>query len=114
MKPIVKEFQNDKALRKEIERLSARGITKKDLYVMSFNESRAKEVADETNAKRMGSKEDSLGSKVVNIVREKDEELRHRFKELGFSQDEADELERKLEDGKILLVIGDHKDTRGA
>lgn len=114
MKPIVKEFQDDQALNEEIERLSERGITKKDLYVMSYDKDREKKVAQKTDAKQMGSKEDSLGSKIVNIVREKEEEFRHRFKELGFSQDEAAELERKLADGKILLLIGDHKDTRGA
>jgi phenylalanyl-tRNA synthetase alpha subunit len=114
LKPIVKEFEEDKAVKEEISNLSAQGITKKDLYVMSHDESRAKKVAEEANAKQMSSKEDSLGSKVVNILREKDEELRHRFKELGFSQEEANQLEEKLADGKILLIIGDHKDPRGA
>lgn len=114
MKPIVKEFWDEESLREEIARLSEQGITKKDLYVMSRDEDSAKDVAEQADVRQMDLKEDSLGSKVVNLLRQKSDVIRHRFKELGYSETEADGLEKKLEEGKILLIIGDHKDPRGA
>lgn len=114
MKPIVKEFSEEKPLREEITRLSELGIMRKDLYVMSRDEDSAKEAAKKTDSRHMHLKEDSLGSQVVNLLRQKDKVIHHRFKELGFSQSEAEQFEKKLAEGKLLLMIGDHKDPRGA
>ncbi|HEU5139798.1 MAG TPA: general stress protein [Bacillales bacterium] len=89
MKPNVKEFRHEKPLKEEISRLSEQGETKKDLYVMARDENLAKAIANQTNANQMDLKEDSLGSRAVNLFRNESKVIRHRFKELGFSQSEA-------------------------
>ncbi|GGB50432.1 general stress protein [Virgibacillus dakarensis] len=105
MKPIVKEFQDDTALMTEVKELSAKGIHKDNLYVMSHDADRTNRVAEKVDANKVGVSEEGLGTAVGNIFRKKGDELRQKFKELGFAQHEANELEEKLDHGKILLIV---------
>lgn len=105
MKPIVKEFQDDKALMAEVEALSARGISKENLYVISHDDDRSDRVSDKVDANEVGAKEIGLKVAVENMFRKKGDELRAKFEELDFTQEEAEALEEKLDHGKILLLI---------
>ncbi|GIO23600.1 general stress protein [Oceanobacillus sp. J11TS1] len=105
MKPIVKEFHDDQALIEEVKLQSQKGISKDNLYVMSHDDDRTDRVAKNVDANTVGVKEEGLGTVVNNIFRKKGDELRAKFKELGFSQAEASELEERLDHGKILLLI---------
>lgn len=105
MKPIVKEFQDDQALLAEVEALSAKGTSKENLYVISHDDDRTDRVADQVNANEIGTTEVGLKVAVENMFRRKGDEIRAKFKELDFTQEEAEELEEKLDHGKILLLI---------
>ncbi|ASK62267.1 general stress protein [Virgibacillus phasianinus] len=105
MKPAVKEFQDDKALMEEVKTQTQKGISKDNLYVISHDDDRTDRVAGNVDASEIGAKEEGLGTAVGNIFRKKGDELRTKFKELGFPQEEANELEEKLDHGKILLLI---------
>ncbi|ASN04412.1 general stress protein [Virgibacillus necropolis] len=104
MKPVVKEFQDDTQLMSEVKILSAQGVEKDDLYVISHDSDRTDRVADKVEANKVGINEEGIGNAVGNIFRKKGDELRVKFEELGFTQDEANELEEKLDHGKILLI----------
>ncbi|MEN1970223.1 general stress protein [Lentibacillus sp. N15] len=105
MNPIVKEFQDDVALKNEVKELSAKGISKDDLYVISHDVDRTERVAGKVDANTVGINEEGLGTAVGNIFRKKGDELREKFKELGFTQEKANELEAKLDHGEILLIV---------
>jgi len=105
MKPIVQEFTDDIQLKKEIERLDEAGKSKDKLYVMSHDDDRTDRVADSVDAGKLG---EDLTTDQGNVFTKKGDELRAQFKELGFSQEEANELEEKLDHGTILLI-----DTNG-
>lgn len=105
MKPTVKEFQDDKALMAEVKELAARGTAKENLYVISHDDDRTDRVVGNVDANEVGISEEGLSTAVGNIFRKKGDELRAKFKELGFSQAEADQYEEKLDHGKILLMI---------
>lgn len=105
MKPIVKEFLDDKGLMQEVKTQAANGVKKENLYVISHDDDRTDRVAGNVNANEVGIGEEGLGTAVGNIFRKKGDELRAKFKELGFDQSEAGELEEKLDHGKILLMI---------
>lgn len=108
MKPIVIEFQDDVELVNKIQELSQQGVPKEDLYVISHDDDRTKRVADKSNANTIGIDEVGVTTAVGNIFRKKGDELRAKFKEIGFTQMEANELESKLDQGKVLLI---HKNT---
>jgi len=105
MEPIVQEFTDDVQLKKEIERLADAGKDKDKLFVMSHDDDRTDRVADSVNAGKLG---EGFGTEKGNVFTKKGDELRAQFKELGFDQEVANELEEKLDHGTILLI-----DTNG-
>lgn len=104
MKPKVLEFHDDTKLMEEVKNLSAQGISKENLYVISHDDDRDKRVADNVDASTIGIEEEGLDTFVKNIFRKKGDELRAQFEELGFDHTEAEVLEGKLDEGKILLL----------
>lgn len=105
LKPIVKEFQDDQALIAEVEAQAILGVKKEDLYVISHDADRTSRVADKVDANEIGVKETGLGVAIENMFNKKGDELRSKMNELGFTEQEAAQLEEKLDHGKILLLI---------
>lgn len=105
LKPIVREFQDDQVLIDEVELQAAKGISKDDLYVISHDDDRTDRVADKVDANKVGLSEMGLKVAVENMFNKKGDELRAKFKDLGFTTEEAAVLEDKLDHGKILLLI---------
>lgn len=105
MEPTVKEFQDDKELMQEVKNQTENGVKKENLYVMSHDDDRTDRVASKVDANEVGVSEEGLGTAVGNIFRKKGDELRAKFRELGFEQSTASKLEEKLDHGEILLII---------
>lgn len=101
MKPAVKEFQDDTELMGEVNRQAAAGIAKDDLFVISHDDDRTHRVAGSVNA----NEPDDLSNPVGTRYDKKGDELRAIFEEFGFTSNESDDLEEKLDHGKILLLI---------
>lgn len=108
MKPLVKEFQDDQALMKEVNMQVAKGIQREDLYVISHDDDRTDRVANKVDANTIGINEEGFATAMENIFRKKGDELRAKLEELGFNQVESEVLEEKLDHGKILLLIKDN------
>lgn len=107
MQPVVKEFKDDTALKEEVNSLADKGVAKENLYVMSHDDDRTDRVAGSTDASKVRVEDESLKTAVRNIFRKKGDEIRAKLKELGFSQQQADDLEEKLDHGSILLINTD-------
>lgn len=105
MKPSVKEFTNDQALITEVQELTARGVDRTDLYVLTHDDDRTNRLADNADINTIGIEEEGLGSAVGNIFRQKGDELREKLQNMGYSPFESEELEEKLDQGKVLLLI---------
>lgn len=104
MKPVVQEFKDDMALIEEVKGLAAKGVSKDTLYVMSHDDDRTDRVADKADASKVGLNEVRFETYVSNIFSKKGDELRAQLKELGFTQQEANNYEEKLDHGTILLI----------
>lgn len=104
MKPVVKEFKDDTELMEEVKSLSAKGVSKDSLYVMSHDDDRTERIAEGAGASKVGIKEEGLGTYISNIFNKKGDQLRSQLKELGFSELEADTYEEKLDHGTVLLI----------
>lgn len=105
MKPEVKEFQDDIDLISEVQALATQGVAKEDLFVFTHDKDRTDRIAEHANANQIGIQEEGLGTAVGNIFREKGDELREQLQQLGFSKMEAENMERKLDHGKIFLLV---------
>src|SRR5690625_479977 len=108
MKPLVKEFQDDQALMKEVNMQVAKGIQRENLYVISHDDDRTDRVANKVDANTIGINEEGFATAMENIFRKKGDELRAKLEELGFNLVESEVLEEKLDHGKILLLIKDN------
>src|SRR5699024_809905 len=104
MLPKVIEFDDDTKLMEEVKNLAAQGVSKDSLYVISHDDDRDKRVEDSVDASTVGIGKEGLETYVKNIFRQKGDELRAQFEELGFDPTEAEVLEGKLDEGKILLL----------
>lgn len=105
MKPTIREFKDDGKLIKEIKALTDSGIAKEHLYVLAHDDERTNRIAQHANANTIGIEEEGLAKAVGNVFRKQGDELRVRIKQLGFSQQEAEIIEEKLDDGTVLLLI---------
>ncbi len=107
-KPIVREYVNDEELKNDVKELQNRGLDKDDVYVISHDEDRTNRVAGNADANTVGVKEMGLDTAVGNIFNKKGDELRAKFKEMGLSQQEANQYEERLDEGRILMLVTDH------
>lgn len=107
MKPTYKEFQNDEQVVGAVQELKAQGVHENDLYVITHDDDRTKRVADNADANTVGVGDVGLDTYVKNVFRSKGDELRAQFQELGFTSGEAEQLEEKLDHGKVILVVKD-------
>ena len=105
MKPTVKEYTNDEMLKQDVTELKNQGIDKQDIYILSHDDERTNRVAGNADANTIGLSEMGLGSAVGNIFSKKGDELRTKLEEIGFSKEEAERYEEKLDEGKILLMV---------
>ncbi len=108
MKPTVKEYMDDTALVTEVKELTAQGIDKEDLYVLTHDDDRTNRLADNADINTIGIAEEGLGTAVGNMFRDKGDELREKLQQMGYSQFESEELEEKLDQGKVLLLINNN------
>lgn len=107
MKPTYKEFQNDEQVVGAVQELKAQGVHENDIFVITHDEDRTKRVADNADANTVGVGDVGLDTYVKNVFRSKGDELRAQFEELGFTSGEAEQLEEKLDHGKVILVVKD-------
>ncbi|NLP49152.1 general stress protein [Bacillus sp. RO1] len=107
MKPTYKEFQNDEQVVGAVQELKTKGVHEDDIFVITHDDDRTKRVADNADANTVGAGEVGMDTYVKNIFRKKGDELRAQFEELGFTAPEAEQLEEKLDQGKVILVVKD-------
>lgn len=105
VKPIVHEFNSQQELIAAASDLKARGIHEDNLYVLSHEKDDTKDIANDADVNTIGLKEEGLGTALSNVFESRGDELRNKMTELGLSDVEADQYEKKLDMGKILLFV---------
>ena len=105
VKPIVHEFNSQQELIAAASDLKARGIHEDNLYVLSHEKDDTKDLAPDADVNTIGLKEEGLGTALSNVFESRGDELRNKMTELGLSDVEADQYEKKLDMGKILLFV---------
>ncbi|MCM3713804.1 general stress protein [Alkalihalobacillus oceani] len=105
MNPFYKEFQNDEDVIQAVRRLQADGVKDDDIYVITHDDDRTKRLTEQAEANQVGASELGVGTSIKNLFRKQGDELRAQFKELGFSKQEAEQLEKKLDAGKVIVVV---------
>ena len=105
MKPFIREYANDEQIEKDIMTLKNNSVDAEDVYVLSHDDDRTNRIAKKVGANTIGMKEMHMGSAVSNVFKKKGDELRTKLKEIGFTQEEANNYESDLDKGKVLLIV---------
>ncbi|WP_298788605.1 general stress protein [uncultured Marinococcus sp.] len=103
MKPYVREYTNDEQIQHDVQTLANKGIDRNDMYVMSHDDDRTNRIAGSVHANEPT--DDELNVDSANRFSKKGDELRYKLQELGFSSQEAEDLEDELDEGKVLLMV---------
>lgn len=105
LKPFIREYTNDEQLQKDIMALKNHNVDPDNVYVLSHDDDRTERIAKNAGANTIGLKEMNLGSAMGNMFKKKGDELRTKLKEIGFSQEEASNYEKDMDEGKVLLIV---------
>ncbi|MBN9654257.1 general stress protein [Halobacillus litoralis] len=105
MKPTVREYTNDERLMEDVKRLKDEGIDNKDIYILSHDDDRTDRIAKNVNANTIGLSEQDIKHVISNLFSKQGDELRTKLQEIGFSEQEAEEYEEDLDEGKVLLIV---------
>jgi hypothetical protein len=108
MKPFIREYMNEEQLKTDVNKLQARGVKKDDIYLLTHDDERTGRIADNADANTIGMKEMDFSSAVGNMFSSKGDQLRTKLAEMGFSETEAANYEKDLDEGKILLMVTNH------
>ncbi|MBU0904416.1 MAG: general stress protein [Planococcaceae bacterium] len=100
-----KEYLTDEEAIRGIQEIKAKGVQEDDIYVLTHEDHRTSQVAEMADANTVGITEQGLGTSIANVFRKKGDELRAQFEELGFSKPESEQLEQKLDQNKVVVVV---------
>lgn len=113
MKPLIREYTNDEKLMSDVTSLKNKGIDNKDIYILSHDDDRTDRIANNVNANTIGLSEQDFKNVISNIFSKQGDELRTKLQEIGFSEQEAEEYEEDMDEGKVLLIVTDKQKAEG-
>jgi len=105
----VRDYETIEDAVQAVKSLHARGVAEEEIYVLAHDRNVTNEVADKSNAEKIGSGETGLGTAVKNIVRGKGDALRAKIEKIGLSSAEAVAYEQRLDRDKILVISKDER-----
>ncbi|GED12604.1 general stress protein [Aneurinibacillus migulanus] len=106
----VQEYENTVQAYQAVNNLQNAGYTRDNMYLFAHDKDISKDLTDRTDTQNMGVSEKGVMDTVANMFKSRGDELRNEFKNLGFTQAEADRYEARLDQGKVLLVVKDYRD----
>ncbi|MGP4071746.1 general stress protein [Piscibacillus sp. B03] len=107
--PFVKEYTNDEQLVNDVQKLKKNGIDNTEMYVLSHDDDRTERIASNARANTIGFSEQDMKNFLNNMFNKKGDELRTKLQEMGLSEDEAEEYEEDMDEGKVLLIVNSQK-----
>ncbi len=91
-------------VREKLEELVNEGYSKGNLFVLTHNERRTDHISENTDATKIGILEEGPITAIANLFRSKGDELRAKLRSVGVSEEHAEQLERELDKGMVVIV----------
>ncbi|SEI78677.1 Heat induced stress protein YflT [Bhargavaea ginsengi] len=102
--------ENGLQAREEINKLVTQGYDKEHIYLFAHSDDREKDIAEALDIETAGMSDTGFFKGMKNLVAKRGDELRSEFQGVGLSQQEADEYEKVLDEGRLVLVAQDATD----
>ncbi len=102
--------------RRKITQLEQRGYVKEEIFVLAHDRKRTEYISKHTHGNMVGITEEGVFNAVANLFRSTGEGLRAKLRAMGVSAGYAEQLEREMDMGKIVILawsatIYDDKDN---
>lgn len=96
--------QNGVQAKEKIDHLITSGYNKNDIYLFAHDKDRSEHLTDATDTEGVGMKEQGVIDSMGNMFKSRGDELRSKMSSLGLTETEADQYEKDLDNGKVVLV----------
>lgn len=100
----VKIVENGVQAKKVIEEFINQGYTKDEVYILAHDKDRSEDLTDATATNEIGVPEQGVFGSVANVFRKRGDELRAKLESLGLSDLEAQQFEKELDQGRVVVV----------
>lgn len=100
----VRVVENGVQAKEAIEQFLNRGYTKDEVYLLAHDKNRSKDLTEALETKDVGVSEQGAFDLVANVFRSRGDELRSKIESLGLSGVEAQQYEKELDQGRVLIV----------
>ncbi|MTD31429.1 general stress protein [Planomicrobium sp. YIM 101495] len=88
----------------EIEKLHTQGFTEDHIYVFAHDPKRTKDIGDALGTESVGIKEQGFLDSLKNMTSSRGDELRAKMAAAGLSDQEAEEYEEILDQGRLVII----------
>ncbi|UYP05937.1 MULTISPECIES: general stress protein [Priestia] len=100
----VRVVENGVQAKEAIEQFLNRGYTKDEVYLLAHDKNRSKDLTEALETNDVGVSEQGTINLVANVFRSRGDELRSKIESLGLSDAEAQQYERELDQGRVIVV----------
>ncbi|MEH7082269.1 general stress protein [Neobacillus drentensis] len=100
----VKLVENGLQAKQEIEQLLNQGFTKDEVYLLAHGKERSEDLSEALDTNEIGVNEQGFFDSIANVFRSRGDELRSKMESLGLSDTEAQQFEKELDRGRVMVV----------
>lgn len=96
--------ENGVEAREQIQQFIQQGFTKEEIYLLAHDNDRSNDLTNALNVNHVGIEEQGVFDSIANVFRKRGDELRSKLESLGVSTSEAEQYEREMDHGKVIVL----------
>ncbi|WP_018661295.1 general stress protein [Heyndrickxia acidiproducens] len=109
----VEVVQNGLEAANLVNEFESEGFAKDDIYIFAHDKNRSKDLTDATETGKVGLDEQGVVNAIGNVFRERGDELRTKLNALGLTDMEAEQYEKVLDQGRVVVIAASNKEDPG-
>ncbi|MDB5053224.1 MAG: hypothetical protein JWM44_1274 [Bacilli bacterium] len=90
--------------RNTIREIEHDGYSKENIFVLTQNKKRTEHISKHTDGNEIGVADEGIITAIANLFRSEGDELRAKLRSMGVSRPHAEQLERAMDKGKIVIL----------
>lgn len=96
--------ENGVEAKEQIQQFIDQGFTKEEIYLLAHDNNRSNDLTSALNINDIGVAEQGFFDSIANVFRTRGDELRSKLESLGVSASDAEQYERELDQGKVVVL----------
>lgn len=84
--------------------LQNEGYRKNEIYIFAHDKERSDDITEATQTGKVGIEEQGVLNTLGNVFKKRGDELRSKMTSLGLSDNQAEECERELDQGRLVVI----------